>query len=258
MKDSGFSSFVIYWEASIRNEIIMEGIEYGLEEPIFLALFELTMFYMAHKDPRIFEDVYSGFGIMDDKYNDIYNKFSYSAIVASKGSEAVINLRLSSSEFARTLTHGVDIDGFLHNCFNEKYVDDYTDKLLKLYDNLLRYIQENRAYSLYVDVDYIRSMLKLVNVEEVQMITSKISERCKSYISSCRDSYNIDYVVNHPPVLADVSVICVGSAHIANLKYDLYNIGIESFVIGSTYSDIQDDDVLEMIKLDLKDIRIKS
>src|SRR6266496_4775360 len=87
----------IYWESKVRSER-KSNLHLGLEDPVLLAVFELTVFIISTKDGRLYKEIYEGMGRVNpedkDKGKDIPNE----AILAAKGSEAILNLRLSPNK----------------------------------------------------------------------------------------------------------------------------------------------------------------
>ena len=248
-------NFKVYWESKIRTKRVNDY-NLGLEDPVMLALFELCVFVISYRDIRLYEKMYQGMGRIspdDEKYRKL--SIPEESIHVAKGSESVLNLRLSESY--KHLVDDIDLDQLILNRYNLDYVERYARQLIDVFYKLIKMMANDETYDGAVDFNHVTNMIELINPEEVIPLNIKYAQWIKDYVTSCRDMSNINFISSD--TFGDETVIiCCGISHIPNLKYYIYNLDIPSYVIKTPYEinieDIGPDEYMKKISKEFETI----
>lgn len=217
----------IYWEAINRYENTHNSKKLGLEDNKLLSFFEIILFIIVNKDPRLHEDVYEGTGIKDDYFKNV--SISQNASNAARGTQAVLNLRdlykiLSNcQEFKedcnlKEYLETFNIDKLINQRNNDKYLDHYNNKLVHLYYILLTNLKSDNEYN-YIDFDFIKIRLNDIS-DNFSFFDSRFNATdLKEYIKDIRDISNSIYIINNMiKYKVSNSICCIGGAHVESIR----------------------------------------
>lgn len=210
-------------------------IKYGLEDPVLLGLFELSIYMMSIRDPRIYEQIYEGMGRLDpdteQKRKDA--RLSTLALKVAKGSESILNLRDSTITEFKDLTNDFNIDELVSRKYDEDYIYEYSLKLERLYENLVSLMSRYEEYTHFIDFKYIKDLMNTVTVKENLEVSEVISMRLKTYLMIVRNHSNLQFVFDKSYNYGDrkIAIILTGNAHIPDYKLTLNSMGVGSEVL---------------------------
>ena len=181
----------IYWE-DINRGIHESSKEIGLEDAKLLALFELTIFMVAYEDPRLHDVIYEGMGTKLENATLSKVDISRKASLVARGVQAVVNLNTyfgaitadrKDSDILRMLGK-FDIDELVEQRNNDRFLDEYINKLQDLYEVLINSLKQDREYS-FVNFDFILNAISKIN-RGVSFFDSRyLGTNLKEYIENC-------------------------------------------------------------------------
>ena len=214
----------IYWESLLRSNNNPNG-KWGLEDPLLLSFFELTLVIMAWKDDRVFNSVYKGTGTV---YPGVIpsERLSHLARNAAKSCQAILGIRKSGIIGLVNLTKYIDIEEVIRNKGNEKYLVDHMNKMVEIYDEFTRILSKMSIYRKYIDQVILEDLIGGVNKDSPIDVSIDYCLECKEYVSNARNQSNADYVMK--TMKSRVIFVCVGSAHISALRYIFNGNSIET------------------------------
>jgi hypothetical protein len=234
-------SLDIYLESETRIYIQLVNpeqrkiIKYGLEDPVLLALFELSVYMMSIKDNRIYEKIYEGMGRIDPDTEQKRKSANLSelALKVAKGSESILNLRDATISEFKDLTNDFDIQELIDHKYDEDYIYIYSLKLKGLYENLVRLMSEYEEYSYLIDFKYLKDLMNTVSYKEDLNVSEVISMRLKTYIMKIRNHSNLQFILDTSCQKKGkkIAIVLTGNAHIPDYKFTLNSLGITSKVL---------------------------
>lgn len=249
----------IYLESETRIYIQLVNpeqrkiIKYGLEDPILLALFELSVYMMSIKDHRIYEKVYEGMGRIDPDTEQKRKTANLSdiALKVAKGSESILNLRDATISEFKDLTNDFDIHELIDHKYDQDYIYMYSLKLEELYENLIRLMSGYEKYSHLIDFKYLKDLMDTVSYNEDLNVSEVISMRLKTYIMKIRNQSNLQFILDTSCQKKGkkIAIVLTGNAHIPDYKFTLNSLGIMSKVINIS----EKEDILPQLFSNLKD-----
>jgi hypothetical protein len=265
----------IYWE-SIDNSKNSDNLRLRVEDSKLLALFEIILFIIVNRDPRLYHDIYEGTGTVSTEFKDVH--ISQLARNAAKGSQAVINLNFLFDEIRRNEAKpGVihkknlseaksedkslrlylkqfNIDELITMRNNDEYLNDYNNKLYKLYYHLLNNLESDNKYK-FIDFTKIEDSLYLISKNNNLFDSRFYATDLKEYIKSIRDiSDSINISENAIMNNLDYAICCIGSAHVENLRKYLIIRGFKVNIIHflESLKDLDYAHITEFFKLYIK------
>lgn len=200
------NNIAIYWEDRLRNDNKFIK-ELGLEDSLLLAIFELVLFMIVHKDERLYEYVYDGVGSPSTSTQE--KNISIEARNAARGSEALYKLNIK-----------FNIDELIENRNNIKYISLYNEKLIALYNSTLEYLE-------YKDQLRIKELMAKVS-NSFNLFDSKANAMyIKEYVKRIRDLSNAKYILEVSDKLNITHALCcVGGAHREDLRTYLFESNV--------------------------------